>query len=41
MRTAFLLLALAAVSTGCAARKFPGTDIDDTSETRAILDVMD
>ena len=29
-----------ALATGCAAHKIPGTEIDDTSETRAILDVV-
>jgi hypothetical protein len=33
---AFLALAL----TGCAPKKIPGTDLDDTSETRAVIDVM-
>lgn len=29
------------VATSCAVHKIPGTDIDDTSDTKAILDVMD
>jgi hypothetical protein len=29
-----------AVLAGCSTKKIPGTDIDDTSETRAILDVL-
>jgi len=38
-----ILLAVAALSfvTGCAARKIPGTQIDDTDETRALLALMD
>ena len=35
------LIALAALSLcACTAKKIPGTDIDDTGETRLILDVM-
>lgn len=35
------LIALVAFSlTACTAKKIPGTDIDDTGETRLILDVM-
>jgi hypothetical protein len=33
------VLALVA-AVGCAGRKLPGTEIDDTSDTRAILDVI-
>lgn len=33
---AFLVLAL----TGCSPKKIPGTDLDDTSETRAVIDVL-
>lgn len=29
------------LSSGCAARKIPGTEIDDTSDTRAIIEVVD
>ncbi len=32
--------ALTALSLSCAARKIPGTDIDDTSDTRAVIDVI-
>lgn len=32
------LLALAL--TGCAPKKIPGTDLDDTTETRAVIDVL-
>ena len=36
-----LLLALAATAgSGCAPRKIPGTEIDDTTDTRAVLDVV-
>lgn len=36
-----LVLGLLTVSLlGCGPRKIPGTDIDDTSETRAVLDVL-
>lgn len=34
------LLLLLAVATGCAPRKIPGTDLDDTDDTRAVLDVL-
>lgn len=34
--TVFLVLAL----TGCAPRKIPGTDLDDTTDTRAVIDVL-
>lgn len=34
--TALLVLAL----TGCAPKKIPGTDLDDTTETRAVIDVL-
>lgn len=36
MRYAFILVAVVALS-ACAPRKIPGTNIDDTSETRAIV----
>jgi len=39
MRT-FLVLVAAVGLAGCGLHKIPGTDIDDTSETRAILDVV-
>ena len=35
------LVALSLMSQACAARKIPGTDIDDNDDTRAILDVME
>ncbi len=38
-RGLFLLVAVVAV--GCAPKKIPGTDLDDTDDTRAILDVME
>ncbi|MFZ5445295.1 MAG: DUF4440 domain-containing protein [Myxococcota bacterium] len=34
--TFFLVLGL----TGCAPRKIPGTDLDDTTDTRAVIDVL-
>jgi hypothetical protein len=40
MRQLMMVLTLAALATGCGARKLPGSDIDDTSETRAIIDLM-
>ncbi len=41
MRSLFVMSCAAAVSlTACSAKKIPGTDIDDTGETRDILDVM-
>jgi ketosteroid isomerase-like protein len=33
--------ALAVALTGCAARRIPGTDIEDTKDTHAILDVVE
>lgn len=37
-----LLLAVTlVVAVGCAPRKIPGTELDDTDDTRAILDVME
>lgn len=33
-------LLLLVVATGCAPRKIPGTDLDDTDDTRAVLDVL-
>lgn len=35
-----LLAALALAASGCGARKIPGTEIDDTTDTRAVLDVV-
>lgn len=40
MRTVILFSLLALAVTGCAPRKIPGTELDDTSETRAVIDVM-
>jgi hypothetical protein len=40
-RKLFVVCAVAAVASGCAARKIPGTDLDDNDDTRAILDVME
>ncbi len=41
MRMVISLVALLALAlTGCAPRKIPGTDLDDTSETRAVIDVL-
>lgn len=39
MRTSLVMMAAVALS-GCALHKIPGTDIDDTSDTRAILEVV-
>lgn len=36
-----LFLVVAVVAVGCAPKKIPGTDLDDTDDTRAILDVME
>ncbi len=41
MRNLIAVLAVLALSTGCAAKKIPGTEVDDTDDTRAILAVMD
>lgn len=35
-----LLAAVLALSTGCAVRKIPGTEIDDTAETREVLSLI-
>lgn len=35
-----LLLSLVVLGSSCAARKIPGTDLDDTDDTRAVLDVL-
>lgn len=40
MRTLLVPLAVLVLLSGCAPRKIPGTDLDDTSETRAVLDLM-
>lgn len=37
MRSFLVLLVAAAALTACAPRKIPGTDIDDTSDTRAVM----
>jgi hypothetical protein len=38
----FAILSLSlALAAGCAPRRIPGTEIDDTDDTRAILDVME
>ena len=36
-----LVLLVVALTAGCAARKIPGTEIDDNDDTRMILDVME
>ena len=35
------LIAVAVVAVGCTPKKIPGTELDDTDDTRAILDVME
>ena len=35
------LLVMALVAVGCTPKKIPGTEVDDTDDTRAILDVME
>jgi hypothetical protein len=40
-RTLLSVCVVAALASGCAARKIPGTDLDDNDDTRAILDVME
>ena len=41
MRTLIPLVTLLVLAlTGCMPKKIPGTDLDDTSETRAVIDVM-
>jgi hypothetical protein len=40
MRSAIVFSLLALATTGCAPRKIPGTELDDTSETRAVIDVL-
>ncbi len=40
MRTLLVPLALLVLLAGCAPRKIPGTDLDDTGDTRAVLDLM-
>lgn len=36
-----LIVAVAAAAVGCTTKKIPGTELDDTDDTRAILDVME
>ncbi|MBL8956449.1 MAG: DUF4440 domain-containing protein [Myxococcaceae bacterium] len=36
-----LFVVVAAVAVGCTPKKIPGTELDDTDDTRAILDVME
>jgi hypothetical protein len=38
---ALSVVSLAVIAVGCSARKIPGTELDDTDDTRAILDVME
>jgi hypothetical protein len=41
MRKATLSLAVLVLAlSGCSPKKIPGTDLDDTSETRAVIDVL-
>ena len=40
MRTVLPLVALLFALTGCLPRKIPGTELDDTSDTRAVIDVL-
>lgn len=43
-KLSFCLVAAAAfafLATGCAPKRIPGTDIDDTDDTRAIIGIMD
>lgn len=40
MRRLIPLVAVLGLGLGCAPRKIPGTELDDTSDTRAVLDVM-
>lgn len=35
-----LVAVLALALTGCSPKKIPGTDLDDTSDTRAVIDVL-
>lgn len=39
--TSLAALAAVVLCSGCAARRIPGTDIEDTTDTRAILQVME
>jgi len=41
LRTLGLALVVAALVTGCASRKIPGTDIPDTDDTRAVIALVD
>lgn len=36
-----LVVSVALVAVGCTPKKIPGTELDDTDDTRAILDVME
>lgn len=40
MRTLIPLAVLALMASGCMPKKIPGTDLDDTEETRAVIDVV-
>lgn len=40
MRTLIPVTVLVLALTGCTPRKIPGTDLDDTSDTRAVIDVL-
>jgi hypothetical protein len=40
MRQGLVLVAVGVALVGCAPKKIPGTDLDDTSDTRAVLDLM-
>ncbi len=41
MKTTLAVLVLSLLATGCTPKKIPGTEIDDTDDTRAILSVME
>lgn len=41
VRGLLLLVAVSATAVGCTPKKIPGTELDDTDDTRAILDVME
>ncbi len=41
MKALIAVLAVLSLATGCAAKKIPGTEIDDSDDTRAILSVME
>ena len=40
MRRALLPVVLLLAGTGCGARRIPGTDLEDTGDTRAIIDTI-